>query len=221
MFVLNEILEYLEKENNANKKSHFSLIKSIFQGTMTTVTKCFTCELSSSRDETFLDIPVDIEENCSINHCLLKFSKPEKLYGNNKFYCESCMSLQEAEKTTLVKKLPQILILHLKRFKYMGHLDKLTKVSHRVSFALELRLVPDDCLYNLLAVIIHLGVGANSGHYISIIRSKNTWILFDDDKRQIFNPENFVKSFGLWNYNPEIPQNSSTGYILLYEKSIK
>ena len=39
-----------------------------------------------------------------------------------------------------VKKLPKILALHLKRFKYMEHLHRYTKLSYRVVFPLELRL---------------------------------------------------------------------------------
>ena len=39
-----------------------------------------------------------------------------------------------------VKKLPQILALHLKRFKYMEQMNRFTKLSYRVVFPLELRL---------------------------------------------------------------------------------
>lgn len=39
-----------------------------------------------------------------------------------------------------VKKLPMILALHLKRFKYMEQFNRHIKVSHRVVFPLELRL---------------------------------------------------------------------------------
>ena len=39
-----------------------------------------------------------------------------------------------------VKKLPQILALHLKRFKYMEQYSRYIKVSYRVVFPLELRL---------------------------------------------------------------------------------
>ena len=39
-----------------------------------------------------------------------------------------------------VKKLPHILALHLKRFKYMEQLNRYTKLSYRVVFPLELRL---------------------------------------------------------------------------------
>jgi hypothetical protein len=39
-----------------------------------------------------------------------------------------------------VKKLPVILALHLKRFKYVEQYNRHIKVSHRVVFPLELRL---------------------------------------------------------------------------------
>ena len=39
-----------------------------------------------------------------------------------------------------VKRLPTILALHLKRFKYMDQINRHIKVSHRVVFPLELRL---------------------------------------------------------------------------------
>ena len=39
-----------------------------------------------------------------------------------------------------VKKLPKILALHLKRFKYMEQLQRYTKLSYRVVFPFELRL---------------------------------------------------------------------------------
>lgn len=39
-----------------------------------------------------------------------------------------------------VKKLPLILALHLKRFKYVEQYNRHIKVSHRVVFPLELRL---------------------------------------------------------------------------------
>ena len=39
-----------------------------------------------------------------------------------------------------VKRLPNILALHLKRFKYMEQINRHIKVSHRVVFPLELRL---------------------------------------------------------------------------------
>ncbi len=87
-----------------------------------------------------------------------------------------------------VKRLPTILALHLKRFKYMDQINRHIKVSHRVVFPLELRLfntsddaVNPDRMYDLVAVVIHCGSGPNRGHYISIVKSCGFWLIFDDD----------------------------------------
>lgn len=46
---------------------------------------------------------------------------------------------QEAEKKIRLKRLPRVLTLHLKRFKYVESLENFSKLSHRVVFPLELR----------------------------------------------------------------------------------
>lgn len=53
---------------------------------------------TSSRDEAFLDLSIDIEQNSSVTACLRQFSASETLCQRNKFYCDTCCGLQEAEK---------------------------------------------------------------------------------------------------------------------------
>lgn len=60
-----------------------------------------------------------------------------------------------------VKKLPKILALHLKRFKYMEQLNRFTKLSHRVLFTFELRLFETVsliviCLYDFASMVIYM-----------------------------------------------------------------
>lgn len=38
-----------------------------------------------------------------------------------------------------------------------------------------------DRMYDLVAVVIHIGSSLNRGHYISIVKSDGFWLLFDDD----------------------------------------
>lgn len=47
---------------------------------------------------------------------LTAFTKPEILDGNNKYKCENCNSLEDAEKGLGIKKLPSILAIQLKRY---------------------------------------------------------------------------------------------------------
>lgn len=63
-----------------------------------------------------------------------------------------------------IKRLPNVLALHLKRFKYQEDVGKYTKLAYRVAFPLELRLfntVDDardpDRLYELFAIVVHIG----------------------------------------------------------------
>lgn len=131
-------------------------VHEIFQGILTSETRCLNCETVgqfswftkiiiiflqvSSKDEDFFDLQVDIDDNTSITHCLKCFSRTETLCSDNKFKCDNCHSYQEAQKRMRVKKLPMILALHLKRFKYVEQNNRHIKVSYRVVFPFELRL---------------------------------------------------------------------------------
>ncbi|XP_065412658.1 ubiquitin carboxyl-terminal hydrolase 12-like isoform X5 [Chrysemys picta bellii] len=203
-YLLNTIADLLQEEKKQEKqngklqngsieseegdKTDLTWVHEIFQGTLTNETRCLNCEAVSSKDEDFLDLSVDVEQNTSITHCLRGFSNTETLCSEYKYYCEQCRSKQEAQKRMRVKKLPMILALHLKRFKYMDQLHRYTKLSYRVVFPLELRLfntsgdaTNPDRMYDLVAVVVHCGSGPNRGHYITIVKSHGFWLLFDDD----------------------------------------
>ena len=58
--------------------------------------------------------------------------------------------------------------------------------SHFMLLVYYLLLQSDDAynperLYDLVAVVVHCGVGMNRGHYISLVKSHGLWLLFDDD----------------------------------------
>lgn len=85
-------------ETGAEKREELTWIHELFQGILVNETKCLNCETSSSKEENFLDLSVDVEQNTSISHCLQEFSNMEMLCGECKYYCENCCSKQEAEK---------------------------------------------------------------------------------------------------------------------------
>ncbi|XP_016096441.1 ubiquitin carboxyl-terminal hydrolase 12 [Sinocyclocheilus rhinocerous] len=208
-------------EGETEEKTQQTWVHEIFQGTLTNETRCLNCEAVSSKDEDFLDLSVDVEQNTSITHCLRGFSNTETLCSECKYYCEQCRSKQEAQKRMRVKKLPMILALHLKRFKYMDQLHRYTKLSYRVVFPLELRLfntsgdaTNPDRLYDLVAVVVHCGSGPNRGHYITIVKSHGFWLLFDDDIVEKIDAQAIEEFFGL---TSDISKNSESGYILFYQ----
>jgi ubiquitin carboxyl-terminal hydrolase 12/46 len=60
------------------------------QGILTNETRCLRCETVTARDETFLDLSVDIEQNNSITSCLKNFCSTETLNAEDKFFCDKC-----------------------------------------------------------------------------------------------------------------------------------
>ncbi|KVH93431.1 Peptidase C19, ubiquitin carboxyl-terminal hydrolase 2 [Cynara cardunculus var. scolymus] len=222
-FLLNELVDILEKESHATKgtKEHSSPPEKItngihvaqangvrkeplvtwvhknFQGILTNETKCLRCETVTARDETFLDLSLDIEQNSSITSCLKNFSSTETLNAEDKFFCDKCCRF---------------------RFKYMEQLGRYKKLSYRVVFPLELKLTNTmedaDCEYSLFAVVVHVGSGPNHGHYVSLVKSHNHWLFFDDENVEMIDESAVQTSFGS---AQEYASNTDHGYILLYE----
>ncbi|KAF8481596.1 hypothetical protein DFH94DRAFT_401813 [Russula ochroleuca] len=193
-----------------------TLVHRLFEGTLTSETRCLTCETVSSRDESFLDLSIDIEQNSSVTACLRQFSASEMLCQRNKFFCDSCCGLQEAEKRMKIKKLPNILALHLKRFKYQEDLKKYIKLTYRVAFPFELRLfntVDDtedpDRLYELFGIVVHIGSGPHHGHYVAIVKGPHSWLMFDDDKIEAIKESEIPRYFG--------DAASGSAYVLYYQ----
>ncbi|KAJ2848230.1 hypothetical protein IWW36_003424 [Coemansia brasiliensis] len=230
-YLLNEIVENVQKIHRDKQLQEFTgaplegpnlftgktWVHTLFEGLLTNETRCLSCETVTSRDETMLDVSVDIHENTSVTSCLNQFAAGELLCHNNKFYCDNCGGLQEAERRMRLKRLPNILALHLKRFKYHEGLGRYVKLSYRVNFPTELR-VPnttedtEDVLYSLSAIVVHLGGGPFHGHYISIVRSGDKWVLFDDDCVEIIDENELSNYFG------DYP-NFGSGYVLFYERA--
>ncbi|KAJ2295840.1 hypothetical protein IWW55_005307, partial [Coemansia sp. RSA 2706] len=111
-YMLNEIVENVEKIHRdqalpgctgaplegPNLFNGKTWVHTLFEGLLTNETRCLSCENVTSRDETILDVSVDIHENTSVTNCLNQFAAGELLCHNNKFYCDSCGGLQEAER---------------------------------------------------------------------------------------------------------------------------
>ncbi|KAK2895949.1 ubiquitin carboxyl-terminal hydrolase 33 isoform X1 [Channa argus] len=124
----------------------------------------------------------------TLQDCLAAFFARDELKGDNMYSCEKCKKLRNGVKFCKMQSLPEILCIHLKRFRH--ELMFSTKISTHVSFPLEgLDLQPflakdgsaQITNYDLLSVICHHGT-ASSGHYIAYCRNdvNNLWYEFDD-----------------------------------------
>ena len=216
----NALTDSMRNTTGTRTPSNTGWVHELFEGTLTSETKCLTCENVSQRDEAFLDLSVDLDQHSSVTSCLRKFSEEEMLCERNKFHCDKCGGLQEAEKRMKIKRLPRILALHLKRFKYTEDLQRLQKLFHRVVYPYHLRLcnTTDDAedpdrLYELYAVVVHIGGGPYHGHYVSIVKTQDRgWLLFDDEMVEPVD-KSYVRNF--FGDRPGL----ACAYVLFYQET--
>lgn len=101
--------------------------------------------------------------------------------GNNMYNCTVCEKLRNGVKQCRLKSLPEILCIHLKRFRH----DTLynTKINTKITFPLrELDLQPymmetqeetedeseeQNYVYDLIGIVSHRGSSVDFGHYIA------------------------------------------------------
>ncbi|XP_026544920.1 ubiquitin carboxyl-terminal hydrolase 35 [Notechis scutatus] len=101
------------------------------------------------------------------------FLSPEMLTAENRYHCENCASLQDAEKLTELTEGPHYLILTLLRFSFDLGTMRRKKILDNVSVPLILKLPVVDfssVVYDLCSVVVHSGVSSESGHYYCYAR---------------------------------------------------
>uniref|UniRef100_A0A3Q2X9V5 Ubiquitin carboxyl-terminal hydrolase n=1 Tax=Hippocampus comes TaxID=109280 RepID=A0A3Q2X9V5_HIPCM len=170
----------------------------------------------------------------TLQDCLAAFFARDELKGDNMYSCEKCKKLRNGVKFCKMQSLPEILCIHLKRFRH--ELMFSTKIGTHVSFPLEgLDLQPflakdsstQTTNYDLLSVICHHGT-ASSGHYIAYCRNdlNNLWYEFDDQsvtevsESCVQNAEAYVLFYKKSNEDAVKERNRVSGLLNMMEPSL-
>ena len=142
----------------------------------------------------------------NIYDCFKNFSKLEILKEHNEWYCGSCKNHTKAKKKMDIYKLPDVLILQLKRF------DKNTKICSLIDFPIyNLDLTncvknnsSESSIYDLFAVCNHEG-NLEGGHYYAYCKNfvNGEWFEFNDSSVKKIQEEKLV---------------TSSAYIMLYRR---
>lgn len=85
---------------------------------------------------------IDIKGNQRIEESIYQFITPEKLEGDNCYFCAMCDKKCEALKGSKLRSLPPILTISLKRFEFDMQTYERKKINDRFEFGLELDLSP-------------------------------------------------------------------------------
>lgn len=186
-----------------------SMVTSVFGGTLQSEVTCLSCRTTSKKHDPFLDLSVDIPQQftgpvrkpkegesppvCHIHDCLQKFVETEELADSERFFCNVCKSKQPSTKKFWIRRLPNVLCLHVKRFRWTAYAR--TKLDIFIEFPLNgldmsgylLKNLSGtrfsnagSSLYDLAAVIVHHGTGAGSGHYTAFATNNQAWYHFND-----------------------------------------
>uniref|UniRef100_A0A8C1PW14 Ubiquitin carboxyl-terminal hydrolase n=1 Tax=Cyprinus carpio TaxID=7962 RepID=A0A8C1PW14_CYPCA len=139
-----------------------------------------------------MDVPHQ-QITVQLQECIELFTTVETLEEENPWYCPTCKKHQLATKKLDLWSLPEVLIIHLKRFSYTKYsrekLDTIVEFPLRdldfSGFLLKktVNSTEPPCRYDLISVSNHFG-GLRDGHYTSYARNKDNgqWYYFDDSK---------------------------------------
>ncbi|KAK9281366.1 hypothetical protein L1049_004266 [Liquidambar formosana] len=136
-------------------------------------------------------------EPLSLYTCLEAFLREEPLVPEDMWYCPQCKERRQASKKLDLWRLPEVLVIHLKRFSYSRSMKH--KLETFVNFPIHdfdlTNYVANKSssrrqLYELYALTNHYG-GMGSGHYTAYIKllDENRWYNFDDSHISPINEE--------------------------------
>ncbi|KAI8866019.1 cysteine proteinase, partial [Ramicandelaber brevisporus] len=174
-----------------------SKIADIFSGQQSSKLKCSVCGFTSTTYNLFdlLSVPIPDSSHkgaVPLQKCLEEYFKAETLSGNDAWECRKCKVKRTSTKKLILTRLPNVLTIHLKRFKGNGILNE--KLRTFVDFpitGLDMSQFIHPGVagtdenkvskYNLFAVSNHYG-NLDGGHYYSFVKAplSEQWFVLED-----------------------------------------
>jgi len=121
----NMFMDRLETQIKGTKHEHS--IKQHFGGIVSNELICKGCPHYSEREESFLTVNLQVKNKKNIDQSLAAFVEGEMLEGDNAYHCAQCDKKVNTLKRACLKKLPNHLIMVLKRFEF--DFDAMAKVK--------------------------------------------------------------------------------------------
>lgn len=234
-------------------KRNVSVVQDAFCGQFATETTCEECRHRSVSCETFLDLSVPVPRSgfgasnaagrdsdfsvtraisngmngsntITIQHALEEFFAPAELAGSDAYHCPKCKKPTRAKRVGHIFQAPEVLVIHLKRFRHSRFLA--TKINDLVRFPVEDDLNIASFMhphvrseqsggtnYQLQGVVHHMG-SVHSGHYIAHCRcypkqgGPSRWFEFNDSTVTQVSSSNVESALVL-----------PSAYILIFERT--
>uniref|UniRef100_A0A6B2L6W3 USP domain-containing protein n=1 Tax=Arcella intermedia TaxID=1963864 RepID=A0A6B2L6W3_9EUKA len=179
-----------------------SFIWELFGGQLKSTISCHSCGKKSSKFDHFTSLSMEIPNTTSKQHVmelLAHFTKSEKVEWN----CPFCSRKSFTEKKITISHLPEILVLHLKRFSQSWVTGEHRKIQNFVDFPLDnldlSRFLSENHRkkenfkdYTLYAITNQRG-SLSSGHYTAYVNRYNKWYHCNDSSVSLVpNPRSVI-----------------------------
>ena len=129
-----KLLDKLEVPLKRWSPDHFKYLENTFGLKQTKQKVCKECGLKTNREEHFMNIDCQIRGKSDIHEALATLCEVEVMEGDNKVNCERCKKNTDTVLQTAISKLPNMLVLSLKRFDLDYNTFETVKINSRCSF---------------------------------------------------------------------------------------
>ena len=227
-------------ESELKGTSNEDVFKYLFEGTIRSKIECVDYKYESIKEEAFTDLQLNVKGCNDVYESFDKYIETELLDGTNKYEVEE-HGKETATKSMTFKKLPNVLILQLKRFEYKTQFDMAEKINDHYKYYESIDLstyisdINEPHKYQLLSVLVHRG-NVYGGHYYAYIRfdiTTNEWYCFNDelvyevDVYEVFDC-NYGGTLSTFKYQDNTnsiveiqSESNSSAYMLIYIKTSK
>ena len=181
---------FCDKIENCLRNSQYKyIVNDVFSGQSCSSVLCQNCNHISNRFEDFYNLTLEVKNINNLKESLQKLNVPEIIQD---FKCSNCNQKVTIKKITSLNKLPNVLVVHLKRFYLDYETFHTQKINSEFTFPEKLNLKPfcvheitkgfskknesqeiyekEDSYYDyeLKGINVHIG-SADGGHYFSFI----------------------------------------------------
>ncbi|BFZ56679.1 ubiquitin-specific protease doa4 [Savitreella phatthalungensis] len=193
-----------------------SVVTQLLQGQYQSRLKCLTCGQTSTTYNAFTTLSLPIPKKSihsgggpgvTLEDCVEEFCKTEAMEGDDSWFCSRCKQLRRASKKLSISRMPDVLLVHFKRFESKGPWrDKINTPIHFPTNGLDMTrhvmasavgggaggnrsassLSGSTAVYDLFGIVYHRG-SMEGGHYTAACTAPEAtaypdWTLFDDSR---------------------------------------
>ena len=176
-------------------------------------------DFSKEVSETLKTLAINVKGVSSFAESMKQVELPAFFTGSNQYNSELYGPV-DAKRFVKVVKVPEVLIVQLKRFDYDVDRHQRVKILDplEVPMSFDIQTFFSHCPstnFELSAVISHTGT-ADHGHYLAVVKKNGEWLCYNDEH---VSPMNEDELKHIVNSSSAHSDNSPCGYLLVFTKA--